>query len=297
MREHDLKCWPEFFERLLDYSKPFEFRKNDRDYQPGDVLHLREWDPAVAGPAVPFDADLPYTGRACDRIVTYVLRGSDGRWPGLAEGYCVLGLFDDRVKELRDDIRARQEYQRQCDRTGWMVGGPDAGKAFNIRDPNEPIEVRVMLHAPALFLGPDSFRPMLPDVKRGFYRKSPHPAYVYEGDEVSPRDVKVSDMEKALDAARQREVTHVQRLRELEQELARVNGELHRAAVAVANSCPREYGSASMPAMIERMGADLSSAVERLAEAELARTRGPLPDPDPTIEMRRDQVPGMPRKE
>jgi hypothetical protein len=43
---HELKCWPPYFERLLDGSKTFEVRKDDRGYQTGDWLVLREWDPA-----------------------------------------------------------------------------------------------------------------------------------------------------------------------------------------------------------------------------------------------------------
>lgn len=42
---HDLKTWPTYFERLLDGSKTFEVRKDDRGYQAGDRLILREWDP------------------------------------------------------------------------------------------------------------------------------------------------------------------------------------------------------------------------------------------------------------
>lgn len=45
MTEHVLKTWPEFFRAIVDGKKTFEVRKNDRGFQTGDVLHLREFDP------------------------------------------------------------------------------------------------------------------------------------------------------------------------------------------------------------------------------------------------------------
>jgi hypothetical protein len=43
---HELKTHPQYFARLADGSKTFEIRKNDRGYQAGDVLVLREYNPA-----------------------------------------------------------------------------------------------------------------------------------------------------------------------------------------------------------------------------------------------------------
>jgi hypothetical protein len=43
--KHDLKIWPQYFCRVADGSKTFEVRKNDRGFQPGDEVELREWDP------------------------------------------------------------------------------------------------------------------------------------------------------------------------------------------------------------------------------------------------------------
>lgn len=42
---HELKIWPQFYSRVKDRSKTFEVRDNDRDFQPGDTVLLREWDP------------------------------------------------------------------------------------------------------------------------------------------------------------------------------------------------------------------------------------------------------------
>jgi hypothetical protein len=75
---HDLKVWPDYFARLLDGSKTFEIRKNDRGYQAGDTLRLREYDPAG-------DHDTcmektcsrrRYTGREITRRVGFVAAGT-----------------------------------------------------------------------------------------------------------------------------------------------------------------------------------------------------------------------------
>lgn len=43
--KHELKIWPQYYCRVADGSKTFEIRKNDRGYQPGDEVVLREYDP------------------------------------------------------------------------------------------------------------------------------------------------------------------------------------------------------------------------------------------------------------
>lgn len=68
--EHELKCWPEYFAALLDGTKTFEYRLNDRRFAVGDTLWLREYDPLT----------LTYTGRDLRFVVTYLLPigGYDG---------------------------------------------------------------------------------------------------------------------------------------------------------------------------------------------------------------------------
>jgi hypothetical protein len=90
-RVHDVKCWPEPFAALRRDEKPYEIRVNDRDYQVGDVLRLREWLPMSYRHITPvdrYDAD-GYTGEEEERVVTYMTPG--GEW-GLPEHLCVLGL-------------------------------------------------------------------------------------------------------------------------------------------------------------------------------------------------------------
>jgi hypothetical protein len=44
-RVHELKTWPEYFEDVWEGRKTFEVRENDRNFQVGDVLRLREFEP------------------------------------------------------------------------------------------------------------------------------------------------------------------------------------------------------------------------------------------------------------
>ncbi len=80
---HELKCWPIYFKALLDGSKTFEVRRNDRNFAVGDLLALREW---VGN----------YTGRQITARVTYVMAGytdRDGKQARpLLDGYIILGI-------------------------------------------------------------------------------------------------------------------------------------------------------------------------------------------------------------
>ncbi|HQR18034.1 MAG TPA: ASCH/PUA domain-containing protein [Gemmatimonadales bacterium] len=82
---HDLKTWPVYFAAILDGSKTFEARKDDRNYAVGDTLRLREWDP----PALAHGWTGEYTGREVIKRVTYILRGPAF---GVEAGWCVLAL-------------------------------------------------------------------------------------------------------------------------------------------------------------------------------------------------------------
>lgn len=45
MKLHELKCEDPHFSDVAAGKKRFEWRKNDRDFQEGDLLLLRKWDP------------------------------------------------------------------------------------------------------------------------------------------------------------------------------------------------------------------------------------------------------------
>ena len=78
MKHIEKKILPGYFEAVRRRIKTFELRKDDSDYQEGDLLVLREWDGEQ------------YTGRKLTREITYILRGTPEY--GLMEGYCIMGL-------------------------------------------------------------------------------------------------------------------------------------------------------------------------------------------------------------
>ena len=87
---HALKTWPVYFEQVRCGMKTFDIRPDDRTprYEEGDLLDLREWDPALTR----------YTGRKITVSVTLVLRGA----PIIPEGYCAMQVMitgDNRRKE------------------------------------------------------------------------------------------------------------------------------------------------------------------------------------------------------
>ena len=43
-KTHELKIDPEHFNKIINHGKPFEIRKNDRNYKINDYLLLKEYD-------------------------------------------------------------------------------------------------------------------------------------------------------------------------------------------------------------------------------------------------------------
>jgi hypothetical protein len=78
MKQHELKTWQPWFDDTLMGRKTFEFRKNDRDFQKGDRLLLREYNPHTE----------TYSGTALAVRVTYIIKDA----PDLPEGYCIMGI-------------------------------------------------------------------------------------------------------------------------------------------------------------------------------------------------------------
>jgi hypothetical protein len=76
---HTIKCWPPYFGAIRRKEKNFDVRRDDRGYQKGDAVILREWDPAGSR----------YTGNDEHRKIKFILTG--GQF-GIEPGFVVLGF-------------------------------------------------------------------------------------------------------------------------------------------------------------------------------------------------------------
>ncbi len=73
----ELKILPEYFGPVKSGKKTFELRLNDRNYEVGDILILKEFDGSQ------------FTRRSVTVIITYVLQNCGF---GLADGYAILSI-------------------------------------------------------------------------------------------------------------------------------------------------------------------------------------------------------------
>jgi len=84
--EHELKSSPEFFQPTIEGRKRHELRRNDdRKFQVGDIVVLREFDHGTKS----------YTGRTVRARISYI---TSREYPcalspeALGENYCILSL-------------------------------------------------------------------------------------------------------------------------------------------------------------------------------------------------------------
>ena len=76
MKIHEVRIRPEYYEPVVNGKKTFEIRYNDRDYQEGDSLLLREWD------------ESGYSGRESLYDITYILED----FTAIKQGYVVMSI-------------------------------------------------------------------------------------------------------------------------------------------------------------------------------------------------------------
>ena len=83
MERHELKIYPHYFQEIVNGNKTFEIRKNDRGFQVGDIVILKEWD------------NIEYSGREIHAKILYIL---DDRFVGIAAGYVAFSIKVFEVK-------------------------------------------------------------------------------------------------------------------------------------------------------------------------------------------------------
>lgn len=90
MTVHYLKIKPEYYKDVECGLKTFELRKNDRDFQVGDILML-----------IKLDDKGNETDQVIKAKVTYILK--DCPQYGLKEGYAILGIAEESRISFKDD--------------------------------------------------------------------------------------------------------------------------------------------------------------------------------------------------
>jgi hypothetical protein len=85
--QHELKTDPKVFDQVMDGTKTFEIRKNDRGYKVGDELLLRQT--KHTGQEMKDGAPLEYTGSFWTVPVIGILHGPIY---GLEDGWCIMSI-------------------------------------------------------------------------------------------------------------------------------------------------------------------------------------------------------------
>lgn len=94
MTEHYLKIATQYLDRIRDWQKTFEVRKNDRDYQVGDKLILSEYNEVTD----------EYIGSDELATITYV-----HQWLGMQKWYCILWIILEEEEEWKEEDKPVKE--------------------------------------------------------------------------------------------------------------------------------------------------------------------------------------------
>jgi hypothetical protein len=89
IREHELKTLPIYFDAIESGDKTFEVRRDDRGFQKGDILTLKEWIPYDEEAFLSSDRAAHYSGREIRRKIQWILTG--GQF-GIEPGFVVMAL-------------------------------------------------------------------------------------------------------------------------------------------------------------------------------------------------------------
>jgi len=103
-KAHELKTVQPYFNQLLSGEKTFELRFNDRDFQVGDTLILKEYTITDHD----FYGGDEYSGRSITVKVTNVLSG----FRGLENSYCILSFASLQTAGLEAKIIEYEKWQK-----------------------------------------------------------------------------------------------------------------------------------------------------------------------------------------
>jgi hypothetical protein len=165
--EHDLKCWPEYYQAIADGRKMHEVRQNDRDFRVGDRLRLHEWDPVTRRAS----------GRQLVRSVTYI-----GTWDQ-KPGNVVMSLAPPELDRLRSRIMELEKAlaSRVGSRSGPAMTAVVA--ALHERPDHEWTTAEVLASAPA-FVSKQIYNALGYLVRHGRLNKSGYGRYRLPADRV-----------------------------------------------------------------------------------------------------------------
>ena len=98
MQFHKLKIKPEYYRAVLSGRKTFELRKDDRDYQEGDLIQFTIVENELTGNGM-----IPHCKKEITREelyqITYILKNVPEY--GLDKEYCILGIKRVEIKEVK----------------------------------------------------------------------------------------------------------------------------------------------------------------------------------------------------
>jgi hypothetical protein len=139
MAEHILKTDPEVFHAVWHGLKTFEIRFNDRNFQVGDSLYLRET--TNTGEQMNAGAPLEFTGRTTTKIVSHVLTGY-----GLMDGWCCLSFAAaPQAPSFETWCRSKGLTPERCDQANmWIREAYEAGKQAPSGQQAEPTDAEIM---------------------------------------------------------------------------------------------------------------------------------------------------------
>lgn len=106
MKIHELKILPQYFVDVKSGKRTFELRKNDRDFEVGDILMLKEFNPNKQYETMEGGVLSNFSGEKILRQISYILKDIEG----LDKNYEILG-----VKGLDEDI----ELEWKSDMVEW----------------------------------------------------------------------------------------------------------------------------------------------------------------------------------